>query len=284
MKLAIITDSTCDLTEAELQQWNIERVPLYIEFQGKTHRDWLDITPSDIIRGVEQGADLPTTSQPTPKDFEGVYAEAATGGAEAILCLTISSSLSGTYQSATIAAETSPVPVTVFDSRHASLGLGNMVKRAAELRNEGASLAEIVAAAEHIRDSNYLLFTVASLDFLQKGGRIGRASALLGGVLNFKPILTIEEGGLAPLGRARGSKRALREVIGHIQAYRETHEGELHASFIHVMDPSATDTLKEAMVAAGISHSSGQVYEMGAVIASHVGPGASGVYLYTEKG
>ena len=284
MKLAIITDSTCDLTETELFELNIRRVPLYIEFKGETHRDWIDITPADIITGVEQGAELPTTSQPTPKDFEAAYTQAVDEGAEAILCLTISSDLSGTYQSATIAAEGAPAPVTVFDSRHASLGLGNIARKAAELRNAGASLDEIMPAVEHIRDTNHVLFTVATLDFLQKGGRIGRASALVGSLLNIKPILTLEDGRIAPLGRARGTRRALREVISHIEAYRERHHGDLVVDIVHVQDPSTADTLKEALDAAGIDYQGGRVYEMGSVIASHVGPGTYGVYLHTEKG
>ena len=282
-KIAVITDSTCDLTDAKLRDLDIRRVPLYIEFEGKTHRDWVDISASDVIRGVELGADLPTTSQPTPKDFEDAYAAAVTEGAEAIICITISSDLSGTFQSANIAANTSPIPVTTIDSRHTSLGLGNMARKAAELRNNGATIEEILVAIENVRSTNHVLFTVANLEFLQKGGRLGRASALVGGLLNIKPILSLDEGTIVPLGKARGNKRALREVIGHIKDYQKLHPGTLILDIIHVEDASAVDRIKIALNEAGIEYTGGRVYEMGAVLTSHIGPGSYGIYLHTEK-
>jgi DegV family protein with EDD domain len=282
MKTAVITDSTCDLTDNELRDLNIRRVPLYIEFEGKTHRDWIDIRPTDIIRGVGLGADLPTTSQPTPKDFEDAYTAAATEGAKAIVCITISSDLSGTFQSATIAANTSPIPVTTIDSRHTSLGLGNMARKAAELSNRGATIEEILAAVENIRSTNHVLFTVASLEFLQKGGRLGRANALVGSLLNIKPILTLDEGTIAPLGKARGNKRALREVINQIKNYQTSHPDPLVVDIVYVEDASAADRIKMALNEAGIEYKGGRVYEMGAVLTSHIGPGSYGVYLHTE--
>lgn len=282
MKLAIITDSTCDLTRSELDDLDVQRVPLYISFQDSTYRDWEDITPADIIAGVTEGADLPTTSQPSPQDFVAAYRRAVEAGAEQILCLTISAELSGTYQSANLAREEVAVPVTVIDSRGASLGLGDMVKKAAELRERGASLETIVGALEHIRDSNFVLFTVATLEFLQKGGRIGRAGALLGSLLNIKPILTLKEGRIEPLGRARGNKKALRELVSQVQAYRRDHPGELVINFLHIQDAEAARTLKEEIEAAGIAYSGGEIYEIGAVITSHVGPGTYGLYLHTE--
>lgn len=283
MKLAIITDSTCDLTAPELEALNVQRVPLYVNFKGETYKDWLEINPGDIAKGVSEGADIPTTSQPSPQDFGEVFKEAVRNGAEQILCLTISGELSGTYQSANIAKESASVPVTVFDSRAASVGLGNMVKKAARLRDRDASLDEIVAALEHIRNVNFLLFTVASLDFLQKNGRIGGAQALLGGLLNIKPLLTVNDGKVEPAGRARGTKKAIRELVSQTQDYANKHPNPLTITFLHIQDPEAAETLRQAVREAGVSFTDGGTYEIGAVIATHVGPGTFGMYMHTES-
>ncbi len=282
MKLAIITDSTCDLKKDRLEHLAVQRVPLYVNFKGEVFRDWLEITPKELIEGVQAGEDLPSTSQPSPQDFEQAYKAAVESGAEEILCITISSDLSGTYQSANIAKESVSVPVTVFDSRGASLGLGEMVIYAAKMRGEAKSLEEIISGLEHIRDSNFLRFSVASLEFLQKNGRIGGAGALIGSLLNIKPILKIENGRVDAAGRVRGAKKALKEMISQIKTYIETHPGQLVADFVHIMDETAADGLRQEMKNAGINFIDGGTHEMGAVIATHVGPGTYGVYLHTE--
>lgn len=282
MKLGIVTDSTCDLTAQELSQLGVERVPLYVNFKGGMHKDWLEINPKDIIQGVAGGAAMPSTSQPSPQDFENAYKKVIAGGADTILCITISSGLSGTSQSANVAKANVSVPVTVFDSKAASVGLGDMVKKAASLRDGGTNLEGIVKALEHIRDSNFVLFTVDTLDFLQKNGRIGRAQALLGGLLNIKPLLSVKEGKVEPVGRARGTKKAIKELVDQIQNYKGTHTGEMVITFLHVQDTAAADTLRGAVKEAGITFRDGGTYEIGAVIATHVGPGTFGMYIHTE--
>ena len=282
MSLAIITDSTSDLRPDELEALDVRRVPLYVSFKGETHRDWIDIQPETIIAGVEAGADLPTTSQPSPQDFETAYREAIEAGADEILVLSISSELSGTYQSAMLAKNEIDVPVTVFDSRSASMGLGAMVKTACRMRDEGASVDAILEAVAYLRDTNYLLFTVGSLDFLQKGGRIGAASAFVGGLLNIKPILSLEDGLLAPVTRARGAKKALREIVTRLQEYRDAHEGTMVVDFLHIQDVDDIDALRTALDETGMDYVDGGVHEFGAVIASHVGPGCYGLYAHLE--
>jgi len=280
MNLAIVIDSTCDLDATELSSIGVERVPLYVNFQGKMHKDWLDITPADIIAGVAQGADLPTTSQPSPQDFSEVYAKVAAAGADRILTICITSELSGTYQSATLAAESASVPVTVFDSRAASLGHGEMARAAAALRDRGASLDDILAALTTIRDTNFVLFTVGTMEYLQKGGRIGRASAMLGSLLNIKPILTLEDGRIAPLSRARGTKKAQQEMVDRFKAYVEASKGPVVANLIHIQDQTAATGLRQAIDAAGIAYTVNGVHEIGAVIGSHVGPNTFGIYAH----
>ncbi|MDZ7706477.1 MAG: DegV family protein [Trueperaceae bacterium] len=283
MPIAIVTDSTCDLSAQELADLDVQRVPLYVHFRGETFKDWIEITPGELIRGMQEGAESPTTSQPTPEDFSEAYRNAVANGADEVLVLTISSGLSGTYQSAELAAKDAPVPVTVFDSRHASIGVAYMIRRAAAMRDAGAPMSEVMAAMETIRDKNLLLFTVGTLEFLQRGGRIGRASALLGSILNIKPILSLDAGTVEPAGRARGAKKALKEMVSRLETYRSEHpEGELVLSFIHIQDPDAADRLRTAIRDAGIEFRDAGLYEMGAVIGVHVGPGTYGYYALAD--
>jgi len=282
MNLAIVTDSTSDLSADELKQLRVERVPLYVHFKGETHKDWIDITPRDIIEGVSAGADLPTTSQPSPEDFAAVYRRVAEEGADHVLVVTISADLSGTFQSAKLASDGAPVPVTVFDGRGASLGHGEMVRAAAALRDRGASLQDIVAALERIRDTNFVIFTVGTLDYLAKGGRIGRARALLGGLLNIKPLLTLVDGKIEPVTRARGLKKAQQEMVERFARYVEGASGRVIANLIHIQDPSAAKGLQEAIAAAGVQYELRGIAEIGAVIGSHVGPGTFGIYAHED--
>lgn len=279
MPLAIVTDSTCDLSAEELAELNVRRVPLYVHFKGETYKDWLEITPPELMRGIEGGADTPTTSQPTPEDFAVAYREAVEGGADAILVVALSQTLSGTYQSATLAAKDAPAPVTVFDTRNASLGEAMLVRRAAAMRDAGHDAEAIVKALEELRANMLLTFTVGTLDFLQKGGRIGRAGALVGSLLNIKPLLTLDDGVVTAAGRARGAKKTRKEMVQRLVDHREAHpDGDLVVSFVHIENPEAADGLREALSEAGLTFTDVGNYEMGAVIGVHVGPGTYGYY------
>ena len=280
MKLAIITDSTSDLTAEELQRLQVEAVPLHVNFKGKTWQDWAEISPADIIAGVKGGADLPSTSQPSPAEFAAAYERAVAAGAEAILVITISSKISGTFQSANIAAENAGVPVTVLDSLAASLGHGEMARVASRMRGAGSSLDDIVAAITKIRDTNFVVFTVGTLEFLQKNGRIGRASAFLGGLLNVKPLLTLDNGVVGPLTRARGLKKAQQEMVDRFKAYVTGQTGPVVLNLIHVQDAEAAQGLRAAIDAAGIEYEFGGYHEIGAVISSHTGPNTFGIYTH----
>ncbi len=280
MKLAIITDSTSDLNKDELQRLQVEAVPLHVNFKGRSWLDWAEISPADIIAGVQGGAGLPSTSQPSPAEFSAAYERAVAAGAEAILVITISSKISGTFQSANIAAESAGVPVTVFDSLAASLGHGEMVRVAARMRGAGSSLDDIVAAIGKVRDTNFVIFTVGTLEFLQKNGRIGRASAFLGGLLNVKPLLTLDNGVVGPLTRARGMKKAQQEMVERFKAYADTQSGTVVLNLIHVQDLPLAEGLRQAIDAAGIKYEFGGYHEIGAVIASHTGPNTFGLYAH----
>lgn len=276
--LAIITDSTCDLPADELRELNIRRVPLYVHFKGETYKDWLEVSPKDIVAGVSAGAAIPTTSQPSPQDFINAFEAAVTQGATEILCVTISSELSGTYGSATVAAEDTDVPIHIFDSKAASLGIAMMLKRAAAMRDQNAETGAILDELERIRAQAMLRFTVGSLDYLKKNGRIGEANALLGSLLNIKPILSVVDGRVEPVGRVRGGKKALQTMLTDLKKLAEQGTPVVH--FLHIQDVPAAETLRSELQKSGIDYQDNGVYEIGAVIATHVGPGTYGFYAY----
>lgn len=280
--LAIVADSTCDVPADEQRDLDVSIVPLHVEFRGRSFLDGIDITTDDILAGVAAGAPLPSTSQATPDAFRDAFRRAADAGAAAVLCITISAELSGTYASACQAAEGAPVPVTVFDSRATTVGHGDVVRRAAELRRQGLPVARIVKRLEPVRDSLKPLFAVTSLEFLRKGGRIGRASALLGGLLRLTPILSHEGAGAAPVATVRGTAAAVREIVRHTQAFVKDHTGGLVLTFMHVHNLAGVERLEQALRDAGLSFAGGRAYAIGTAVASHVGPGTFGVYMHTE--
>lgn len=206
MRITLVTDSTSDLPQDLRGRLGVRVVPLYVNLSGAIYRDWEEITPTEIFQKVREGAAFPTTSQPSPEDFARVYREALEE-ADHVLSLHISGKLSGTVQSAELAAQEFPGRVTVVDTQAASLGVGMMVLRAKELLEEGQSLEAVLAELERLRRDHFVRFSVATLEFLKRGGRIGGAQAFLGTLLNLKPVLTLKEGRVEAAGRARGKKR-----------------------------------------------------------------------------
>ena len=275
MKVAVITDSTSDLQPERAAALGIEIVPLYVNFQGRVLKDGLEITTSDIFDGVNRGAAMPSTSQPTPADFQAAY-ERALASADHVLSLHISAKLSGTLQSAQMAAQSFAGRVTPYDTTLASGGLAMMCDRAVTLLRGGASASEVIAALEKVRPKADIRFTVATLDFLRKNGRIGGAQALLGGLLNIKPLLRLADGRVEAAGRARGAQKALADTVEMLRTYVASN-GPTRASYLYADNPESVEGLRRAGKDLGITEF--EVHRIGAVIASHVGPGTYGVCL-----
>jgi len=280
--LAIVADSTCDVTADEASDLVVDILPLHVEFRGKTYLDGVDITTADILAGIAAGADLPSTSQVTPDAFLSAFQRAADAGAEQVLCITLSSELSGTYAAACHAVDEAPLPVTVFDTRATTAGHGDVVRKAAELRNQGAGLATILASIEPIRDTLKPLFAVTNLEHLRRGGRIGRASALLGSLLRMTPILTHEGSGAVPVTTVRGTAAAIREIVRHVRAFVNEHAGTLTLTFMHVQNAASAERLAQALRDSGLAFAGGAIRAIGTSVATHVGPGTFGVYMHTE--
>ncbi|MFN3369057.1 MAG: DegV family protein [Thermus sp.] len=279
MKVALITDSTSDLPQPLRERLGVRVVPLYVNLGGRIYRDWEEITPEEIFKKVREGEAFPTTSQPSPEDFQRAYQEALRE-ADHVLSVHISAKLSGTVQSALLAAQHFPERITVFDSQAASLGIGMMVLRAHELLQAGQALPEVIRELERIRQDHFVRFSVATLEFLKRGGRIGGAQALLGTLLGIKPILTLKEGRVEAAGRARGEKKAREEILKDFQAWAKG-RGRIRAFFLYSAEEGAVRDLKEMVLASGFPVEEALVSELGAVIASHTGPGTYGFYAYS---
>ncbi|WP_234554812.1 DegV family protein [Thermus caliditerrae] len=279
MKVALVTDSTSDLPKPLRERLGIRAVPLYVNLGGRVYRDWEEITPEEIFRKVRQGEAFPTTSQPSPEDFLKAYQDAL-AEADHVLSLHISAKLSGTVQSAELAAQSFPGRITVLDSQAASLGIGMMVLRAHELLAEGQSLKEVLQELERIRRDHFVRFSVATLEFLKRGGRIGGAQALLGTLLGIKPILTLKDGRVEAAGRARGERKAKEEILKDFKAWAAG-RGRIRAFFLYSAEEQAVKELKELVLSSGLPVEEALVSELGAVIASHTGPGTYGFYAYS---
>jgi DegV family protein with EDD domain len=275
MKIAVVTDSTADLPKNIVSDLGVAVVPLYVNFKGAVQKDGLEITAHDLLNGIKAGAGMPSTSQPTPADFQRAY-EQALQHHDHVFGAYISSQLSGTLQSAELAAKDFAGRITNFDSRSSSLSLGMMVERASRMAKAGQAPEAIKHALEQVRGKMLLRFSVGTLDFLRKNGRIGGAQALIGGLLNVKPILHLVDGRVEKAGQARGAQKALSDVLETAKQYK-AQVGRVRASYVYTDLPDVAADIRKAGQAMGIEEwATGQV---GAVLTAHLGPGTYGVFL-----
>lgn len=276
MTIAFVTDSTSDLSPELCAQHGVTSVPLYVLFDGRMHRDGLEITPEDLFAGLRAGKKGPSTSQPSPAEFAAVYRRALET-ADEVLSIHISGQLSGTVGSARLAAQEFGGRVTVVDSRSVSMGLGMRVLRAVELARAGQGAAEIVSVLERVGARADIRFTVETLDYLKLNGRIGGGAALLGGLLNIKPILAVREGRVDSAGRVRGSKKAVQAIADHVRGY-VSGQGGARAAFVRTPGGEAAIAELRAELADVDFMDLGD-HAFGTVIATHAGPGTFGVTL-----
>jgi len=213
-KIAIITDSTCDIPLELRQKYQIHVVPLTIVWGDEQFRDGLDLDPEDFYKRLEIDPEIPTTSQPTPGEMQAAYEGVIKDGAEKIVVLTISSAMSGTYQSACRAGENVDVPVHVHDSRSNSMSLGWQVLAAARVREDGGDVEAMLNAADQARQKMVYLISLDTLKYLHKGGRIGGASHFIGNLLNLKPQISVnhQTGQVEGGRRSRTRKKALNDL------------------------------------------------------------------------
>ncbi len=276
MTTAIVTDSTSDLSPELCARHGIVSVPLYVLFDGRMHKDGIQITPPELFAGLRAGKKTPSTSQPSPAEFADVYARALES-ADQVLSIHISGQLSGTVGSARLAAQDFGDRVTVLDSGSVSMGLGMRALRAAELAQAGKTMPEIVAELERVAKAADIRFTVDTLDFLRINGRIGGAQALLGGLLNVKPILVVRKGRVESGGRVRGHRRAIQDLVEYTRKYVAAHGGARVAFMSTLGGEESVQEVRAGL--GGLDVLDLGNHGIGAVVATHAGPGTAGVTL-----
>ena len=205
MALRILVDSTFDFTPEQLELTGIEVVRLHVNFGGEDFVDGVDITPEGFYERLIESDALPTTSQAAPADFAEAF-ERLTANGDEVVCMTISSKLSGTYQSAMIAAADFEGRVRVVDTLNVALGAQILARYALRLASGGRGMDEVADELERVKGRVHIIALLDTLEYLKRGGRISAAAAAVGGVFSIKPVITIRDGAVAVIGKARGSK------------------------------------------------------------------------------
>ena len=283
-KVLIVTDSTADIPQTMQEELGLTVVPLKVHFGEETFEDGVDLTPDEFYKKLEEADRIPTTSQPTPHQFETEYRRLADENPESdIISIHLSSKLSGTYQSAYIASQTlgEDVPVTVIDSKRASYAIGLIVVEVAVLAKQGATKEEVVARIDELLNEVTVFFMVDTLEYLEKNGRIGKASAVLGSLLKIKPILSLtEEGEVYPFEKVRGNKKAVNRIL---EEFNERFGQDLvHVGISHAKAPEEAQKLMEK-IKAQFNVKESVITNIGPVIGTHVGPGTISVSFGRSK-
>jgi len=267
----IVTDSTADLTREQQEAAGITVVPLNVHFGDQVFRDHVDLTADEFFRRLQASSQLPRTSQPSVGAFEEVFRSLRQNRDE-IVSVHLSSKVSGTYNAALMAAKTvGSEAIDVVDSLSTSMALGFMALEGARLAKEGKDRTAVSARLQALVPKARVICVVDTLTYLERGGRIGKARALLGSLLNVKPILQLKDGEVVPLGRARGRPQALNRLVELLA--RDGRVSRL--AIMHGAARADAEQLRERVASSypGLDIS---LTEIGAVLGTHTGPGVIG--------
>ena len=280
MNVRIVVDSTADVTDEIRAKLSV--VPLTVHFGEQEYVDGITINHKQFYEMLVETDVLPTTSQPSPEAFAQVFRQAQEAG-EQVVALTVSSKLSGTCQSAMIAAADFPDSVWVVDTKTVAIGCGILAELAVRLKEEGLSAPEIVARLEEERENIHVIALLDTLEYLKKGGRISKTVAFAGGLLSIKPVVTIQDGEIHILGKARGSKQGNNLLVTEIQKAG----GVDFTKPLMLGYTGLSDALLEKYVL-----DSGTLWDghgdcirstpIGSVIGTHAGPGAIAVAFFKQ--
>jgi DegV family protein with EDD domain len=273
--IGVLTDSTADLELGELASCGLSMVPLIVNWDGETFRDKVDLSTAEFYRRLRTSKTLPKTGAPSQAAFEAAFREKLKEH-DAIVSVNIAAALSGTFEIARRAAESvDPMRISVVDSGTASVCLGFLAKLAGSLSEQGLNAQSIVDKLEEARGRMRILAVVETLDYLQRGGRIGRAAALAGTLLSVKPILNIKDGELTPVERVRTMNGALRRLVELAVALGPAERvGIMHA------DAAANADQLEAQLKPHFPALTMDRGELGPVVGTHGGPGVVGVGVF----
>jgi DegV family protein with EDD domain len=277
--IQVVTDSACDLTPATAEEHGVRVVPLTIRFGAEEFVDRDELSGKEFWDRVVTGPDMPETAAPSPGAFQQAFLEAADAGHDGVVCATISSRLSATFQAASTAAEsvTDRIPVRVVDTLSVTLGQGLLALAASELGRQGKSADDVAAAVADMATRTHVYGVLASLDYLKRGGRIGGAAHLLGSLLSIKPVIEVRDGVVEVESKQRTRTRSLQYLAG-----KALGAGPLE--WLAVADGMAPD-LDEVL---GTIHRAAPAHdlvlgELGPVVGAHAGPGSVGVCFIAAR-
>jgi DegV family protein with EDD domain len=277
---AIVLDSTADFPQAPERFPNWRVVPLYVRFGAESYRDYVELSPHDFYERLRTSEELPTTSQPTPADFLATYEDLS--GYDRVYSLHLSGDLSGTYASAATAAEElGDEKVRTVDTGTASAAvamLGLAIQRRLDRGTTDEEVADLIA--RYVERAN-LIFTVDTLEYLRRGGRIGRAAAWAGNLLNVKPMLTIKRE-VIPLKRVRGNQKAMQFFVHEFTSSSED-RSSLRVGIAHAEAPDRVRQLEKMVRGERPQAQIEIVTDLGAVVGAHAGPGTVGFFWFDDE-
>ncbi|WP_036322309.1 DegV family protein [Microbispora sp. ATCC PTA-5024] len=274
--VAVVTDSTAYLGVDETARWGIAVVPVHVVVGDREFDEGGPLDGEALARALRDQSPV-TTSRPAPERFSDVYKEAAAQGAAGVVSVHLSGAMSGTVESARLAAREAPVPVEVVDSRSIAMGLGFAVLAAARVANAGGWVDETAAAARRRAEESRTFFYVDTLDHLRRGGRIGMVTNLVGSALSIKPLLHLGDGAITLLERVRTASRAIARLEDLVVA--AAGERQVEVAVQHLMAATRADALAASLSARLPGLTGLRVVEVGPVLGAHAGPGMLGVTI-----
>ena len=281
MAVKLVTDSTCDLPRDLAAQWDLTVIPCNVHFDDVVYKDGIDIGPDEFYQKLVTSPRLPTTAQPSVNDFLQVYEPLRNEGHD-VVSIHLSAKFSGTLNSATQARESiqssGPGRIEIIDSQMASAGLGQVVLEAARMVKSGASYDQVVEGVQSSLPQTHCYFLVDTLEYLQKGGRIGKASAFMGSLLNIKPLLMVNDGEVHPVERARTRERGLRRLAEIIRGFAPVKS----LSIIYSTTPAEAEALRERFKDL-LPEDEIVMSRFGPGVGTYLGPGALGVGLTSAR-
>ncbi len=280
MSLTIITDSVSDLPITYYENNDVVLLPLKVELEDKEYDDQIEIDPNTVYQAIRAGK-IPKTAQVPPQRFKDLFTEMAINKQDGIY-IAFSSQLSGTYQTAVmilnqVKEDYPDFNLTIIDSKCASLGLGLVVVEAVRLAKENIPKDELVKRLQFHAFHMEHLFTVEDLDYLARGGRVSKASAFVGGLLNIKPLLNVEDGKLVPLEKLRGKKKLLHRIIELMKERGKNFEQQI-IGISHADNDEGAQEIK-VMIQEELHPKQIMISSIGSVIGAHTGPGTIAIFF-----
>lgn len=281
MVVRIVTDSTADLPAEVASELGVTVVPLTVFFGDEAYLDGVELDNASFYKKLAASKDLPSTSQPSPAAFQEAFERLINEGADAIISIHLSSKLSGTYQSActardSMSEEARKIPIEIINSLSISVGMNYAIQQAARMSLDGKSLEEIKAYTEDTLARTRILAVLDTLEYVRRGGRIGGASAMLGNMLSFKPIISLKGGEVVPVERPRTRAKAYARVA---QLLSEL--GDVEYVSIAESNDEVGQQLKDALK--DVYRSELPIYRLGATLGAHTGPGTAAIAIVTAR-